>query len=372
MVVMLLVLLQPSEGRRNTHSVRRQDGKNPRHLVANPAGEGEGALILHPPTLETPIEKEMLWFYNHKYETDNKLSEDPGPSNNDEDDDDDAGGNAPFDGDDEATDSVLAISLLCLCLWIGLSAMLVAAFVQQEKRRELMLRFWSAIDTHPDLRRAVEHAAGGTPFPKAPRHTGLHRFLRATAVALTVTVGLNIVLFVSRPPVPPGSDATAEGGDNAGGDNLPLDPTADDGTGTAPVLGVVFVLLFVASLLLIARGIHAACCASRQRASNSSSSHQQDTASSYPGNGSGTYEPVNPTVTPYIPMHGGSSTPPPGQAYYVGVPIAPLAPSAATAPSLQQEVGGGGGGGGGGEEEESAPPPYSAALAAATNTATVV
>lgn len=140
---------------------------------------------------------------------------------------------------------------------------------------------------------------------------------------------------------------------------MPLNPTADDGSGSAPILGVVLVILFVASLVLIARGITVACCASRQQRSNHP---ETSSSSSYPGS-SGTYEPVHPAVTPYIPMHAGNTTPVSGQAYYVGVPIAPLAPSAATAPPLQEgeEV-----------EEESAPPPYSAALAAATNTATVV
>jgi hypothetical protein len=88
-----------------------------------------------------------------------------------------------------------------LGLWIALSALLVIRFVQSEKRREVMLRFWRAIDANPELRRAVEEEAGGAPLPQYPRRPGLHRFFRACCVALLVTVGLHIVFYMGRTPV---------------------------------------------------------------------------------------------------------------------------------------------------------------------------
>lgn len=136
----------------------------------------------------------------------------------DEDDDeptadpDGTSGDAPYDGDDETTDGVLALSLLGLLCWISLSGLLVVCFIRTEKRRERMLRFWRAIDTNPDLRRSVEQAAGGEPFPKFTRHAGLHRFLRAIAMALVVTVGLNLVFYMGQSPVPSAVGGKGEGG----------------------------------------------------------------------------------------------------------------------------------------------------------------
>lgn len=404
----LLLLLSGTEARRNTHSRRRQAGKPRRYtqtqataphysshvpFLVNP---DKNAILSKPLQLSDkfvwPVEvikgrereqgganmemdDSILSLDYHHPHLPSAISssaslKDTGDGDDINTDNNNDNPDTPYDGDDETTDSMLAISLLGLCLWIGLSALIVTAFIQQEKRRELMLKFWHAIDQNPSLRAAVEREAGGIAFPKMPRHAGLHRFLRAMAVALAVTVGLNIVLFAARPP---GSEMDGSGDDSggagengggSGGGDVPMDPTSDDGS-MNPLLGVVFVMLFVASLVLIARGLHAACCASRNNFSASSSSNggnssnnNNTTASSYPGNSQangGTYEPV-PTVTPYVSMpHPHTPTPTHTNthpAYSVGVPVASAPPQ------------GEGGRAQGQDDEEGAPPPYSAALAA--------
>jgi len=352
----------------------------------------EGAeVVFHPHPHPPPTKAEFDEFQDDDEPTDDRNGTGTG------------GGDAPYDGDDETTDGVLALSLLGLICWISLSALLVARFIQTEKRREQMLRFWHAIDTNPDLRHAVEQGAGGGPFPKFPRHAGLHRFLRATAVALAVTVGLNLVLFMGRAPVPSaeggkdggGAGGGGEGGGGTGegerGGDMPLDLTGmgDDGTsGNNPVMGVVVLFLLLASLVLIARGLYAACCTSSPPSSlpSSSSGGQQN----YPGSVGGSYEPVHPsTVTPYVSMHGNSSSSnnnsssnsssPAQDVYYVGVPILPtsapsLFPSSSSSSSSQQQQQEQQQQGGTEEGmEEGAPPPYSAALVAApASTAMVV
>jgi len=307
-------------------------------------------------------------------------------------------GDAPYDGDDETTDGVMALSLLGLLCWISFSALLVACFVQTEKRREEMLRFWRAIDSNPDLRQAVEQAAGGGAFPKFSKHAGLYRFLRAIAVALIVTVGLNLVFFMGQTPVPSAAGGKGdgggegEGGTGGRGNISPLDPTGmgDEGTSdSTPVMGMVVLILLLASTVLLARGLYAVCCSTSSSLPSISCGGQQP----YPGTVSGNYEPVHPaTVTPYISMHGNSSSSgstisnssPVQEVYYMGVHVLPTStPSLrSSSPSFthsqqqqqqqqqpQQQL----------EErqeeeiEEGAPPPYSAALVAApASTATVV
>lgn len=277
---------------------------------------------------------------------------------------------------DETADGALALSLLGLGLWIALSALLVIRFVQSEKRREIMLRFWRAIDANPELRRAVEEEAGGAPLPQYPRRPGLHRFFRACCVALLVTVGLHIVFFVGRTPVPAGEGEGGSeggggkgGGGSGGGSGLPLDPTSDDGTaGNNPVVGIVVLSLLLASVILIIRGLYMACCAS-------SSSFPASSAPYGPEGGPARWDTeagagVHPVaVTPYVSLHstgcnsGGwvwGGSPFLGEAqevYYVGVAV-----PESTSPRSGQDPGRSGPTAEEAGGEEGAPPPYSSAL----------
>ncbi len=251
-------------------------------------------------------------------------------------------GGSPFD--DAGVDETLAVSLVALAVWAVVSALLVAGFIRRERRKAELQRFWTAIHARPDLKCAVEQAAGGgAPFPAPPRHSVLRRFLRATGLAVVVTLGLNLVLLTARPPGSPaqgdgsgGATGSGDGGDTGDAD-APFDDPSLDGN---PVLSFVFLLLFAASSFLVVRGLCMLCWGRHLTHGFRVESGEGDEE------GGGVYAPL-----PVNVAEGG---------YPAGVPVA--GPPAATAPPAHPPAGESEGEG---EEEEQAPPPYSAALAAA-------
>lgn len=268
------------------------------------------------------------------------------------------GSGSPFD--DQVLDETLGFSLLALTLWAVASALLVAGFIRQERRQALLLRFWGAIHARPELKRAVEQAAGGhAAFPAPPRHSVLRRFLRATAIALVVTFGLNLVLMTATTNATTsggtgdddggsggGSGGSGSGGD-AGGGSDPFDPSSADGA-INPLLAVVFALLFGASTYLVVRGLHACFC-------RGASDDEEETGAGYAplavdasnGNGNGTTG----ASAAGVPVP--SST---ASAYFIGIPVVPSSSSSPSAPphTPRSEQ----------AQEDEAPPPYSAAAGA--------
>ena len=63
---------------------------------------------------------------------------------------------AAYNGDDDTDDGILAMALAGLVLWLAVSVVVVTSFIRREKRRETMLKFWTAIDGNRDIKAALD------------------------------------------------------------------------------------------------------------------------------------------------------------------------------------------------------------------------
>jgi len=109
-------------------------------------------------------------------------------------------------GDDDYQEAFggrqLAMACLALFAWGLLAFIFVRSFIRAEAHREKLLHFWRVVATTPEIKAAVERAAGGSDtVPEPPRSGGCLKFLRVALVGLFLVISLQLFLGLALAPL---------------------------------------------------------------------------------------------------------------------------------------------------------------------------